>query len=103
MVTGAAATLAAAALWASLGAVPVTEIGGANALTLPAQRHLVRVTHADGTASLLLAIQQDGADGHGLGFYRSDNEGASWHWMAAIQDDPTERDTPDILQAGPDL
>lgn len=90
-------------LWAALGAVPVAEISGGNALTLPAQRHLVRVVHADGTGSLLLAIQQGGASGHGLGFYRSDDEGLSWRWMAAIQDDSTERDTADVLQLGQDL
>ncbi|HEY8209345.1 MAG TPA: exo-alpha-sialidase, partial [Myxococcaceae bacterium] len=95
--------VAAVILRAALAAVPVTEIGGANALTLPAQRHLVRVVHSNGTASLLLAIQQDGAGGHGLGFFRSDDEGLSWGWMAAIQDDPTERDTPDIIQLGQDM
>lgn len=88
---------------AAMGAVPVAPIGGGNALTLPAQRHLVRVPHPDGTASLLLALQQDRAGGHGLGFHRSDDEGQSWYWAAAIQDDSTHRDTADVIQLGQDL
>ena len=51
--------LLALALASSL--TTVTPIGGGNALTLPAQRHLV---HLDG--AWLLAVQKDGADGHGL-------------------------------------
>src|SRR5690242_16080060 len=51
----------------------VAPVNQGNALTLPAQRHLVRLTPASGPR-WLLALQQDGADGRMLGFYRSDDE-----------------------------
>lgn len=57
----------------SLGYAPVADIGGGNALTLPAQRHLVRIG-----STLLLALQQDGAGALGLGMFRSDDDGASF-------------------------
>src|SRR5207248_10554844 len=75
----------------------VAPIGGGNALTLPAARHLVRMDTGGGRPpAWLLAIQQDGAAGHGLWFLRSNDGGASWSSYAPIQDDWSERDTPDL-------
>src|SRR5262245_17098881 len=76
----------------------VAPIGGGNALTLPAQRHVVKI---DG--SWMLALQQDGAGGHALGFHRSDDDGRTWRWYAPIQDSPTHRDTADLLAVGHDI
>src|SRR3954469_17273758 len=92
-----------ALLWAGLSAVPVAEIGGGNSLTLPAQRHLVRVVHADGSASLYLALQQGWAGAQGLGWFRSDDEGQHWTRFAAIQGDASHPDTADVIQLGQDL
>lgn len=80
----------------------VAPIGGGNAMTLPAQRHLVRLLPG-GAPRWLLAVQQDGAGGHGLGFFRSDDDGASFHYYAPIQDDPSERDTTDLITVGNDV
>ena len=82
----------------------VLPVGGGNALTLPAQRHLVRLDRHDGTAATwLLAVQQDGANGHRLSMYRSDDEARTWSWYAPIQDACCERDTADLLQSGMDV
>src|SRR5467141_1163710 len=82
----------------------VAPIGNGNALTLPAARHLVRMDTGGGRPpAWLLAIQQDGADGHGLWFLRSDDGGASWSSYAPIQDDWSERDTPDLVTVGNDV
>ena len=93
----------AAVVLVGLGGVPVAEIAGGNALTLPAHRHMVRVVHPDGSASLWLAIQQDGARGRGLNFYRSDDEGQHWTRAAPIQDNPGHRDRADVIQIGQDM
>jgi hypothetical protein len=84
--------------------VNVISVGGGNALTLPAARHLVRMDPQDGRpATWLLAVQQDGAAGHWLSMYRSDDEAQSWGWYAPIQDNCCERDTPDMLPVGMDV
>ncbi|HEY5676315.1 MAG TPA: hypothetical protein VIR81_06005, partial [Myxococcales bacterium] len=83
--------------------VNVLPIGGGNALTLPAARHLVRLETPGGRATWLLAVQQDGAGGHRLSFYRSDDEARTWRWYAPIQDSCCERDTPDLVQVGNDV
>src|SRR5712671_2695647 len=44
-----------------------------------------------------------GPTGHGLWFLRSDDGGASWSSYAPIQDDSSERDTPDLLTVGNDV
>ena len=86
------------------GPVNVMDAGGGNALTLPAARHLVRLDPQNGKpATWLLAVQQDGAAGHWLSFYRSDDEAQSWSWYAPIQDSCCERDTPDMLVVGMDV
>jgi hypothetical protein len=82
----------------------VAPINGGNALTLPAARHLVRMETGQGRpAAWLLAIQQDGASGHGLWFVRSDDGGSTWSPYARIQNDWTERDTPDLVLVGNDI
>src|SRR5437870_5809931 len=55
----------------------VAPIAAANALTLPAQRHLIRID-----ATYLLALQQDGAQQRGLDLFRSDDDGATWRRYA---------------------
>lgn len=81
----------------------ITPIGGGNALTLPAQRHVVRLAPPEGDAVWLLALQQDGQQGHGLGFFRSEDEGQTWRYALPIQDDPAHRDTADLLPVGMDV
>ena len=87
-----------------LAVLNVMGAGGGNALTLPAARHLVRLDPQNGKpATWLLAAQQDGADGHWLSFWRSDDEAQSWTWYAPIQDTPIDRDTPDLIAVGMDV
>src|SRR5437868_2359917 len=76
-----------------LAAADVLPVSDGNALTLPAARHLVRLDpqQAGRPATWLLAVQQDGSGGHGLGFWRSDDEAQSWSYYAPIQDDTSER------------
>lgn len=76
----------------------VANISDGNSLTLPAQRHLVNIG-----GTYLFAVQQGGADGHGLGFYRSDDGGGSWGYYAPIQDDASEHDTADLVAIGNDI
>src|SRR5438270_2180214 len=85
-------------------AANVIAAGGGNALTLPAARHLVRLDPQNGRpATWLLAVQQDGANGHWLGFWRSDDDAQSWSWYAPIQDTSVDRDTPDVIAVGMDV
>jgi hypothetical protein len=81
-----------------LGPAPVINIGVGNALTLPAQRHLVRIG-----STLLLAIQQDGADGNQLGMFRSDDDGQSFRRLGDIAQDPSDRDEADLVVVGQDI
>lgn len=99
-VGGLAALVASAALSAS---VVVGPVDSANALTLPAGRHLVRVEHPDGSASWLLALQQGRQGAGGLQWLRSDDGGQRWHTLAAIQPDGTHHDRADVVQVGRDL
>ena len=92
----------ASLLLASVTSVAPINVG--NALTLPSARHLVRIDPQDGHApAQLFAVQQDGAAGHGLSFYRSDDEGASFHHYAAIQPDWSERSVADMVVVGNDI
>jgi hypothetical protein len=89
---------------ALLAATVQMPIAVGNALTLPAQRHLVRVDPGDGRGAIeMLAIQQDGADGHGLGWFRSDDEGQTFQYVGPIQNDWSERDEPDAIVVGNDI
>ena len=94
------------ALVAALLAAPiqVAPIGDGNAMTLPAGRHLMRMEPGGGRPAVwLAAIQQDGAAGHRLGFFRSDDEAQTWRYYAPIQDDPSEIDRVDLLKVGNDI
>jgi hypothetical protein len=84
-------------------AQPLAPIGGGNALTLPAQRHVVRMEPPDGGAIWLLALQQGGQQERGLGFFRSDDEGQTWRYASPIQNDWSHRDTADLLPVGADV
>jgi hypothetical protein len=75
-----------------------------NGLTLPAQRHLVRmVVGSPPRAVDLLALQLGTAGNGGLRFLRSDDEGASFQDYAAIQPDGTHTDRADLVPVGDDL
>src|SRR6185312_14509249 len=82
----------------ALGSAALLPIGVGNALTLPAQRHLVRIG-----GTMLFALQQDGADGHMLGMYRSDDNGGSFQYVGPIQDTSVDRDTADMVVVGQDI
>ena len=79
-------------------AIPVR---GGNALTLPAHRHIVRVSRSEGSV-LLAAVQQGGHDGHGLRMFRSDNGGGSWKLEGVIHDGSTY-DRADLIVVGRDV
>lgn len=81
----------------------VTPIGGGNALTLPAHRHLLRIDPGDGPAIWMLAIQKYGQDGHRLVFLRSDDETQTWRYYADIQPDRSRKDRADLVQVGNDI
>src|SRR5436190_63294 len=99
--------LAAAAVTASPGVFAqmiaestVIEVGGANALSTPAARHLARMD----SGTYLLALQRDGAlPDPGLNLYRSDDEGGSWSFHAAINPSASDRHTADLVKIGNDL
>jgi hypothetical protein len=82
--------------------VPIGPINGGNSLTLPAQRHLLRMPTQAG-AAWLLALQQDGHGGRRLGFFRSDDGGHAWRYYAPIQDERAHRDTADLLAVEQDI
>src|SRR5512133_2738803 len=92
----------AAVLAALLSASSLGPVQWGNQLTLPAQRHLVRVAPAGLPAYWLVAIQRDGLGGHGLSFFRGD-DGGGWRFEADLQRDWSERDTADLVEAGGDL
>src|SRR4051794_35087303 len=85
-------------LLTALSSSALLPIGGGNALTLPAQRHLVRIG-----STLLLSLQQDGADGQMLGMFRSTDDGGSFQRLGAIQDSGAHRDTTDMIVVGQDV
>jgi hypothetical protein len=80
----------------------IAPVGGANALSTPAARHIVRM----GTGTYLLALQRDRAGApsqSGLSWYRSDDDGQSWTFYAGINPSASDRHTADVLAVGPDL
>ena len=78
----AGAVLAASAARAqAISRATIATVGGANALSAPAARHLVRMD----SGTYLLALQRDGAlPDTGLSFYRSDDDGRSWRFYAPM-------------------
>ena len=82
----------------------VATVGGANGLSTPAARHLLRMDPAGRAPTYLLALQRDDAlPDPGLGFYRSDDDGQSWSLMKIIDGISAERQTADVLKAGDDV
>ncbi len=78
----------------------VTPVGGANALSTPAARHLVRMD----SGTYLLALQRDtAAPDTGLQLYRSDDDGFSWTRYAAMNPSIAERQTADMVKLGGDV
>jgi hypothetical protein len=90
-------------LQTALALVTIAPVSGGNSTTLPSQRHIVRIDTGLTDPTLLAAVQQDGYGGHGLGFFRSNDDGLSWSYYAAIQDDLTKRDTADLITVGNDI
>jgi hypothetical protein len=100
MISGPVALLAA--VLASTSPVMPVKVG--NALTLPAQRHAVRIETGEGRSpTWLLAVQQEGVDGRGLSFYRSDDEGRTFRFFAPIQPDSSHADRADLIAVGKDV
>lgn len=81
------------------------SIGGANALSTPAGRHVVRFDPGGSIPpTYLMAIQRDGTlPNPGLSFYRSDDDGVTWYFYNAINPSSSERDTTDLLKVGNDI
>ncbi len=91
-----------AAVLASLA--PMVPASGGNALTLPAQRHAVRIDTENGRPpTWLLTLQQEGAEGRGLSFFRSDDGGRTFRFAAAIQPDASHADRAEVLAVGRDV
>ncbi|HEX5747619.1 MAG TPA: hypothetical protein VFZ09_15335 [Archangium sp.] len=83
---------------------PVVPVSGGNALTLPAQRHAVRIDTGSGRPpTWLFAVQQEGAEGRGLSFFRSDDGGRTFRFAAAIQPDASHADRAEVLAVGRDV
>jgi len=92
--------LAQAAVAQTLSVGSIASVGGANALSTPAARHMVRMP----SGAYLLALQRDGtATQPGLSFYRSDDDGGSWRFYRAINSIARERQTADLLAVGGDV
>jgi hypothetical protein len=91
-----------AAVLASLA--PMVPANGGNALTLPAQRHAVRIDTGNGRPpTWLLTLQQEGVEGRGLSFFRSDDGGRTFRFAAAIQPDASHADRAEVLAVGRDV
>lgn len=85
-----------------LAAQPLAPIANSQGLTSPAQRHVVRIAPPEG-AVWLVALQQQGQQGRGLGLFRSQDEGQTWSYVGPLQNDPTHRDTADLISVGSDV
>ena len=85
-------------------ATPLMPVRGGNALTLPAQRHGVRIETGGGRpATWLLAVQQEGLEGRGLSLFRSDDGARTFRFAAAIQPDASHADRAELLAVGRDV
>src|SRR5690349_15973018 len=91
---------APAALAQVISQSTVSDVGGANALSTPAARHLARMD----SGTYLLALQRDRAlPDTGLNLYRSDDDGGSWSFYATINPSASDRHTADLVKVGDDL
>ena len=88
-----------------LSRTTAVSIGGANALSTPAARHVVRLDPGGSVPpTYLMAIQRDGSPPNpGLSFYRSDDDGVTWTFYRTINASSSERDTTDLLKVGNDI
>jgi hypothetical protein len=83
---------------------PLLPVSAGNALTLPAQRHVVRIEMGGGRAPVwLLAVQQGGAGRRGLSLYRSEDGARSFQFLAPIQPDASHHDRAELLAVGRDV
>jgi hypothetical protein len=83
---------------------PLVPVSAGNALTLPAQRHAVRIDTGEGRApTWLLAVQQGGVEGRGLSLYRSEDGARTFRFAAAIQPDASHHDRAELLVVGRDV
>src|SRR6218665_4207612 len=97
MIMGSIAVITA--LLASTTRVMPVKVG--NALPLPAQRHAVRIDTGGGHApTWLLALQQEGVEGRGLSFFRSDDEGRTFRFSAAIPPHASHADHAGLIAVG---
>ena len=95
-------TVVLATLLAS--ATPLIPVSAGNALTLPAQRHAVRIETGEGRPpTWLLAVQQGGVEGRGLSLYRSEDGARTFRFAAAIQPDASHQDRAELLVVGRDV
>jgi hypothetical protein len=99
---GTATALLATVLLAS--GTPLISVGAGNALTLPAQRHGVRIDLGAGREPVwLLALQQAGVERRGLSLFRSDNGARNFRYIASIQPDTSHHDRAELLAVGRDV
>ncbi|MBJ6763394.1 exo-alpha-sialidase [Myxococcaceae bacterium JPH2] len=100
--TGLASALLAVVLL--VGSTPVMPVSEGNALTLPAQRHVVRIDTGEGRPpTWLMAVQQGHSGNQGLGLFRSDDGGRTFRWFAPIQPDGSHTDRTDMVAVGRDV
>jgi hypothetical protein len=92
----------------------ITSVADFNALSTPAQRHVVRLEPGGGyPATYLAAIQREAVDNvhPGLSFYRSNDDGATWSFYDTIRASnyatlgpaASQRDTVDLMKVGNDI
>ncbi len=95
------AVLAVVVAASGTGLVPV---GAGNALTLPAQRHIVRIDTGDNRPpTWLVAIQHAGVEGKGLVLYRSEDALRTVRRVADIQPNASHTDRAELLAVGRDV
>ncbi|WP_342376647.1 glycoside hydrolase [Myxococcus stipitatus] len=86
------------------GGSVLVPVSGGNALTLPAQRHIVRIDRGGGRPpSLLVAIQHGGVEGKGLVLYRSEDGLRTVRRVGDVQPDFTHTDRAELLAVGRDV
>ena len=86
------------------GGTSLVPVSGGNALTLPAQRHIVRIeTGSERPPTWLVAIQHGGVEGRGLVLYRSEDALRTVRRVADVQPDPTHTDRADLVAVGRDV
>ncbi|NTX34408.1 exo-alpha-sialidase [Myxococcus sp. CA033] len=86
------------------GGSALVPVSGGNALTLPAQRHIVRIDRGGSRSpSFLVAIQHGGTEGKGLVLYRSEDALRTVRRVGDIQSDSTHTDRAELLAVGRDV